>query len=225
MRVLIVEDHAGLRDMMGAHLRGRGFATDAFASGGEALEAASVTSYDAVILDLGLPDLDGMEVLRRLRSDISPGLPVIVLTARDALTDRVLGLDAGADDYVNKPFDLAEFDARLRTVLRRPGPRRSPVETFGELAFDLASRMASVGTTPLVLTRRESCLLEELIRADGRTVVRDVLEDRLYGFDERVSANALEAVVSRVRRRLSVAGAACTVETIRGIGYRLAASS
>ena len=221
MRLLLVEDHQGLRDMMNTHLRERGFAVDAFSRGADALAATSHTDYDAAVLDLGLPDIDGLELLRRLRSDRATELPVIILTARDAVSDRVQGLDAGADDYVLKPFDFAEFDARLRTILRRPGARRNAVELFGDIAFDTVSRSASVGPTALELTRREACLLEELMRANGRTVVRDALEERIYGFNEKASANALEAIVSRVRRRLAAAASTARIETMRGIGYRL----
>ncbi len=224
MRLLLVEDHPGLRDMLAAHLRGHGFATDAFGRGGDALSAANDTEYDAVILDLGLPDMDGMEVLRRLRAQTGGEPPVIVLTARDAVADRIGGLDAGADDYILKPFDLDELDARLRTVMRRPGARRVTVAAYGDVSFDTVSRSASVHGAILPLTRREACLLEELIRAGGRTVVRDGLEDRIYGFNEQVSGNALEAIVSRLRRRLAVADATTTVETVRGIGYRLVAA-
>ncbi len=225
MRLLLIEDHRALRDMMNAHLHERGFAVDAFAHGADALDAASRTEYDAAVLDLGLPDMDGLELLRKLRTGVAAELPVIILTARDAVTDRVEGLDAGADDYVLKPFDITEFDARLRTILRRPGPRRTTIEVFGDLTFDTASRSATVGIDPLELTRREACLLEELIRANGRTVVRDALEERLYGLDEKASANALEAIVSRVRRRLSLAQSTARIETSRGIGYRLSIAS
>ncbi len=221
MRLLLVEDHPSLREMMHTHLRERGFAVDAFARGEDALSAASHSAYDAAILDLGLPDMDGLELLHRLRVDLAFETPVLILTARDAVTDRVQGLDAGADDYILKPFELAEFDARLRTVLRRPGTRRPPVEQFADLTFDAASRTATVNGTVLDLTRRELSLLEELMRANGRTVVRDALEERIYGFNEKASANALEAIVSRVRRRLAAAASAARIETSRGIGYRL----
>jgi DNA-binding response OmpR family regulator len=224
MRLLLIEDHLSMREMMFAHLRERGFAVDAFAQGRDALTAAASTHYDAAILDLGLPDIDGLDLLRRLRAGIAIDLPVIILTARDAVSDRVEGLDEGADDYVLKPFDFAEFDARLRTVLRRPGARRITIETFGDVTFDTAARSAAAGGRPLDLTRREACLLEELMRADGRTVVRDVLEERLYGQGEKASGNALEAVVSRVRRRLATVGSKARIETMRGIGYRLRAS-
>ena len=223
MRLLLVEDHQAMREMMSAHLRQAGFVTDAVGRGDEAIAAASIGLYDAVILDLGLPDLDGLAVLRHLRTGSMPHVPVLVLTARDAVGDRVSGLDAGADDYLLKPFDLDEFDARLRSVLRRPGVRRDPVLRLGLLTFDAEAREARVGDVALDLTRRELSLLEELIRAGGRTVVRDTLEDRLYGLSEAVTGNALEATVSRLRRRLAQGGAAVAIDTIRGIGYRMVA--
>ena len=223
MRLLLVEDHQAMREMMSAHLRQAGFVTDAVGRGDDAIAAASIGLYDAVILDLGLPDLDGLAVLRHLRTGHRPDVPVLVLTARDAVGDRVSGLDAGADDYLLKPFDLAEFDARLRSVLRRPGVRRDPVLRLGRLTFDAEAREARVGDVALDLTRRELSLLAELMRANGRTVVRDTLEDRLYGLSEVVTANALEATVSRLRRRLAQGGAAVAIDTIRGIGYRMVA--
>ena len=222
MRLLLVEDHKAMRDMVESHLRERGYAVDAVGSGEMAMAAAAVAVYDAVILDLGLPDMDGMEMLRRLRRELRPDLPALIVTARDSLEARVDGLDAGADDYILKPFDLAELEARLRAVLRRPGARREPSYEFGDLRFDPASRAASVRGGLLQLTRRETSLLEELIRAGGRIAVKDALEERLYGFDEEVSANALEATASRLRRKLAAAGSCVQIESARGVGYRLA---
>lgn len=211
-----------MREMMTAHLREGGFVTDAVGRGDEAIAAVSTSLYDAVILDLGLPDIDGLAVLRQLRRGDAPNVPVLVLTARDSVGDRVHGLDAGADDYLLKPFDLDEFDARIRSLLRRPGQRRDTLLRLGSITFDLEAREARSGDVLLDLTRRELSLLEELLRAEGRTVVRDKLEDRLYGAPETVSANALEATVSRLRRRLAqVDGSTIAIETIRGIGYRL----
>lgn len=212
-----------MREMIATHLRERGFAVDPVSCGEEALAATAAASYEAVILDLGLPGMDGMEVLRRLRGGRSPDLPALILTARDSVEAKVGGLDAGADDYILKPFDLAELEARLRAVLRRPGMRRDLVHAFGDLRFDTASRTVLVGDAALGLTRREASLLEELIRAAGRIVVKDALEDRLYGFDDEVSGNALEATVSRLRRKLAAAGSAIGIEATRGIGYRLQA--
>jgi DNA-binding response OmpR family regulator len=223
MRVLLLEDHAALREMIGDHLAQGGFAIDAFERGEEAIEAAAIACYDAIILDLGLPDVDGMEVLARIRARSEGALPAVIVTARDAVDDRVRGLNAGADDYLVKPFALVELEARLRAVLRRPGPRTEVVYACGSLTFDAASRLATVSGTVLDLSRRESALLEELLRARGRVVIKDVLEERLYGFDQVVTRNALEATVSRLRRRLTEAGAQVRIETKRGIGYRLVA--
>ena len=209
--------------MVDDHLTRRGFAVDAVGRGEDALAALAAVAYDALVLDLGLPDLDGTEVLAALRERGAGGLPVLVLTARDALDDRVRGLDAGADDYLVKPFALAELEARLRAVLRRPGGRGGSVHACGRLGFDAAARAAAVDGSPLDLPRREAALLEELLRAAGRVVVKDLLEERLYGADEPVTPNALEATASRLRRRLAEAGAGVRVETKRGIGYRLVA--
>jgi DNA-binding response OmpR family regulator len=223
LRILLLEDHPTLRQMIADHLAQRGFAVDAVERGEEAIAAVDAAPYDALILDLGLPDLDGMEVLAAVQERTSGGLPTLVVTARDALEDRVAGLDAGADDYIVKPFALAELEARLRAVLRRPGGRDGPVRACGRLVLDVASRAVSVEGVPLDLSRREVALLEELLRAGGRVVVKDTLEERLYGFDEPVTPNALEAAVSRLRRRLGEAGAGVRIETKRGIGYRLVA--
>jgi DNA-binding response OmpR family regulator len=220
MRVLVIEDHRAMREIVTGHLRDRGFAVDGVQRADEALAAAAAVDYDAVILDLSLPDADGMEVLRELRSRDS-GLPTLILTARDRMEDRIGGLNGGADDYILKPFDLAELEARLRAVLRRPGPRREASYSYGDLSFDPASRIAVAAGATLDLTRREASVLEELIRASGRIVIKDALEDRLYGFDEEVGPNALEAAVSRLRRKLASAGSAVGVNAVRGVGYRL----
>ena len=221
MRVLLLEDHADLREMIGDYLTRRGFAVDAVECGEEAIAAVSTTTYDAVVLDLGLPDIDGIEVLATVRAWTKGRLPALIVTARDSIDDRVKGLNAGADDYIVKPFDLAELEARLRSVLRRPGARSEITLGIARLLFDVASREAFVGDRALGLSRREAALLEELLRAGGRIVVKDALEDRLYAFDEAVTSNALEAAVSRLRKKLSTARSGVAIETKRGIGYRL----
>lgn len=208
--------------MLQSHLRQVGFTADVVSTGQDALAAVAAAAYDVVILDLGLPDVDGMEVLRRMRGGIAAAVPILVLTARQAVGDRVEGLDAGADDYLLKPFDMLELDARLRSITRRTDRRRDPVLRFGDIRFDTSSREGQVGDEALSLTRREANLLEELLRGTGHTVVRDTLADRLYGFDDVFTGNALEAAVSRLRRRLALAGSAVAIETVRGIGYRLA---
>ena len=210
-----------MREMIADHLMEQGFAVEAISRGKDALAAASGTSYDAIILDLGLPDIDGMEFLHTIRAGSHMPVPVVILTARDGVEDRVGGLNAGADDYLVKPFELTELDARLRAVLRRPGPRHGRVYTLGPLSFDTVSRTAQVDGSVLDLTRRETALLEELLRAPGNVVAKDMLEDRLYALEEAGSANALEAAVSRLRKKLTAASAELRIETKRGIGYRL----
>jgi DNA-binding response OmpR family regulator len=219
MKLLVVEDNAALNSLVTAHLRDRGIEADCVFDGGTALRAAGEAPYDAIILDLGLPDMDGMDVLRALRK--SGTVPVLIVTARDAVAQRIAGLDAGADDYILKPFDLAEFEARLRAVLRRPGARATPPTRFGDLSFDSACQAARAGGRAVELTRREATLLEELIRHGERIAVRDALAERLYGDSGEVSGNALEATVSRLRRKLASLGSDVSIETIRGIGYRL----
>ena len=225
MKILLIEDHAALREMVAGHLTSRGFAVDEAASADEARAALSVTSYDVLVLDLGLPDVDGIELLEETRRKTSAAVPVIVVTARDALDERVRGLNAGADDYIVKPFDLVELEARLRAVLRRPGGREDMILRCGRLHLNTVSREASVGSALLDLTRREAALLEELLRARGRIVVKDALEDRIYALGEDVTSNALEAVVSRLRRKLAAANAGVQLDSRRGIGYRLVAGA
>lgn len=221
LKILLVEDHLAMSEIVAGHLRNRGFVVDAVRRGDEALAASASTRYDAVILDLGLPDTDGMHVLKGLRQGREANIPVIIVSARDALDDRIGGLHGGADDYIVKPFELAELEARLHAVLRRPGARPHKIFHYGDLSFDPAARAARVGDQAVNLTRREASALEALIQAPGRIVVKDALEDRLYGFDDSVSANAVEAVISRLRRRLAAAESVMTIESLRGIGYRL----
>jgi two-component system, OmpR family, response regulator QseB len=222
MRVLLVEDHHAMREMVADHLTERGFAVDAVGRGDQAIAAAGVAPMDAVILDLGLPDMDGMDVLRSLRAS-RPELPAIILTARDSVDDRVLGLNSGADDYIVKPFNLVELEARLRAVLRRAGNPRGTTYLLGGVSFDTVTREATAFGKSLDLTRREAALLEELIRLPGQVITKDRLEDRLYALEDAGSANALEAAVSRLRRKLAAARATLQIETKWGIGYRLIA--
>lgn len=221
MKLLIVEDDVPLRDLVGEHLEAAGYTLDAVGRADEALAALRLSQYDLLLLDLSLPDGSGEHLLAEARILTGSELPIVIFTARDALQDRLLLLNAGADDFILKPFDLLELEARLRAVLRRPGRRRENRIACGDLSFDLISRTADVSGRELTLSRREGALLEELLRACERTVVREALEDRLYAFREPVTPNALEALVSRLRRRLHAAGGSVAIETIRGIGYRL----
>jgi two-component system response regulator QseB len=224
MRVLLVEDHRAMREMIADHLKERGFAVDAVGRGDQAIAAAAIAAMDAVILDLGLPDRDGMDVLSSLRAS-HPELPAIILTARDSVDDRLLGLNSGADDYMVKPFNLLELEARLRAVLRRAGNPRGTTYSLGGVTFDTVTREAAAFGKSLELTRREAALLEELIRLPGQVITKDRLEDRLYALEDAGSANALEAAVSRLRRKLAAARAALQIETKWGIGYRLIAGA
>lgn len=223
MKILIVEDNTAMRDLMAGHLSSRGFAVDAVARADDAEAAIRATAHDVVVLDLGLPDADGQDVLRDIRSWSGGRLPVVVVTARDALEQRLKAFEGGADDFVLKPFELLELEARLRAVLRRPGVRRDDLVAFGDITLERSSRSIAVDGRSLRISRREIDLMEELLVAAGRVVVRDMLGDRLYAFNEPVTPNAIEAAVSRLRRSLREARSSVGIETIRGIGYRLVA--
>ncbi|MFM8679085.1 MAG: response regulator transcription factor [Alphaproteobacteria bacterium] len=218
MRVLLVEDNERLRELTRRQLQDSGFAVDAVADLGAADAAARTERYDAVVLDLGLPDGDGGTFLRELRGR-GLAMPVIVLTARDGLDDRVAHLDAGADDYLVKPFAAAELAARLRALMRRPGEMLGGTLALGDIALDIASRTGSARGAPLPLSRREVALLELFLRRAGRVVTKAEIERAIYAFDDEVSANTIEVLVHRLRKRLSDAGSGVALETLRGIGY------
>lgn len=220
MRVLVIEDNERLARLMVDGLHRRGFSCDIVLRLSDADAAMANAVYDAIILDLGLPDGDGVAWLaaaRRYRN--MP--PAIVQTARGALEDRVLGLDAGADDYLVKPVEVEELAARLRALLRRPGFRTQTVVEVGSLRFDTARRTAHVGDLEIELSRREADLLELLMRRAGAVVRREVIENALYNFHEQVTPNAVEAAISRLRRKLEDARVRDVLQTIRGVGYIL----
>jgi DNA-binding response OmpR family regulator len=223
VRLLIVEDEARIREILRTALGRAGFVVDAVALCADAREALSVTRYDAAILDLGLPDGDGLKLLAELRSRRNR-TPILVLTARDAVEDRVSGLDTGADDYLTKPFAMAELIARTKALLRRPGSALGTTLKAGNVAFDTIGRDVRVGDAPLPLTRRESDILEQLIRRLGRVVPKSVLEDTLYGLDDELESNAIPVHVHHLRRRLLDAGATAEIHTVRGVGYLLTES-
>ncbi|MBN8831894.1 MAG: response regulator transcription factor, partial [Sphingomonadales bacterium] len=183
--------------------------------------ALALSTYDILLLDLGLPDGDGLELITEITSRPNLHLPIIVITARDALSSRLDGLNAGADDYLVKPFDLLELHARIQAILRRPSERQSGILACGDVTFDMGERDDFVGGRARRLPRREAAMMEELLRAAGRTVIRDVLEERLYAFNEPVTPNAIEAVVSRLRKKMELLGSTIRIETKRGIGYRI----
>jgi len=218
-RLLVIEDNERLATLIAEGLAGLGYRSDIAHSLADADAALAVAAFDALVLDLGLPDGDGLDWLRARQPGGGP--PALILTARGGLEDRVAGLDAGADDYLVKPFSVEELAARLRALLRRPGRRAEPVLKVGAIRYDTVSRSASVGGRPLDLARREADLLELLLRRAGQVVRRRSIEDALYRFDEAVTPNALEAIVSRLRRKLDEAGAVGQLHTVRGVGYLL----
>jgi len=218
MRVLIAEDDPVLADGLTRSLRGSDYAVDCVIDGGEADLVLTAQNYDLVILDLALPRLDGYEILRRLRRRGSK-TPVLILTARDALEDRVKGLDLGGDDYLTKPFDLPELEARVRALIRRGQSGGGSILSHGALTLDTTGRRATLDGEPLDLSARELGVLEVLMLRSGRVVNKDQLAEQLYGWDEEVGVNAIEVYVHRLRRKLEPAGV--TIRTIRGLGYLL----
>lgn len=220
MHLLVIEDDPLLsRSLTQAMIR-HGYTVDALSRVDDAIQALRQGRFDLVLLDLGLPDGSGLGVLEWLRAHADP-TPVMILTARDALEDRVRGLDLGADDYLAKPFSITELEARVRALLRRSQQRLDNSVRFGALVLDTRSASAWLNDASLDLPRREFSLLEALMLNAGRIVQREALENRLFGF-EAVGANALDVYVSRLRKRL--AGSGLSIRTLRGLGYRLEAS-
>lgn len=220
MRLLLIEDNRRLALMVAQGLIREGFVVDhrdTLAATGEALEAAD---YDLILLDIGMPDGDGLAFLKDQRRR-KLQTPVLMLTARSGLDDRVFGLDAGADDYLVKPFEIAELAARCRALLRRPGASLGTVLEVGDLQLDTAARQARVGERIIELPPREYAMLEMLARRRDTVVSRVKLEQSLYSLDQDISSNALDAVVSRLRRRLAAAGASARLRTVHGVGYAI----
>ncbi|MBY0521079.1 MAG: response regulator transcription factor [Sphingomonas sp.] len=220
MRLLIVEDDDALATALAAALARRGFASDHAMRCDDARQMLDVGQYGAVLLDLGLPDGDSMALLRQLRAMRNP-IPIIVITARDAIGDRINGLNAGADDYVVKPFDIDELTARLAAVLRRQGGFTGSTLELGNLSLDTHSGDLSVNGGLIVLSARERQLIGLLLRRAGQVVSKSLAEDQLFGLSDPVGSNAVEVYVHRLRRKLQGAGSLPQVETIRGVGYLL----
>jgi DNA-binding response OmpR family regulator len=222
MRILIVEDELELGRLVQANLAREGFAADLAPTCEQARAAMSAARYDVALLDLTLPDGDGIELLREWRK-AGVATPIVAVTARDAIDQRVHGLNMGADDYLTKPFAHAELVARIRAQMRRPNGALGVRLKAGNLEFDSGTMNVSVSGETLVIPRRELSLLELLMRRVGQVVTRQIIENGLYGFDDDVESNAMEASVSRLRKRLQAAGADVTVHTVRGVGYMLTA--
>jgi len=220
MRLLLVEDNDRLAEFVGKGLGDSGFALDRASNLAEAGFALATGQFDAIVLDLGLPDGEGVEWLKSRRA-AGLQIPVLMLTARGTTSQKVAGLNAGADDYLAKPFEMAELVARLKALLRRPGGALSLSLELGNIVFDTVHRDVMVDQKRLALSRSELTLLEVLLRRGGRVVQRRALEVGLYGFDDIVGPNSLEAHMSRLRRKLDAAGASVQIHTLRGVGYML----
>lgn len=220
MRVLLVEDEPELADFLGRALGEAAWAADTAGTAAAALEALAVHAYDLIVLDLGLPDLDGREVCRQFRAN-GGRTPVLMLSARSALTDRVGGLDAGADDYLPKPFAVTELMARLRALARRPPDSLAVILRVDTLELDPATRMARRGPRALSLTAREYALLEYLLRNPGRVLSRSAILDHVWDDNFDPVANAVDVLMSRVRRKVDQEADRRLIHTVRGHGYVL----
>jgi len=221
VRLLVVEDEPRIAELLRSALGRAGFVADAVGTCADARATLALNPYDAAILDLGLPDGDGLAVIGEARRAGNP-IPILVLTARDAIEDRVCGLDAGADDYLVKPFAMSELIARTKALLRRPGGALGTMLKAGNISFDTIGRDVSVGDVPLALPRRETAILEHLMRRLGRVVPKAVLEEKLYGMDDELESNAIPVHVHHLRHKLVDGGATAEIHTVRGVGYLLA---
>jgi len=215
---MIVEDDASLARGMEATLTAGGFAVDRFACGEDAIDMAGTEPYSVIVLDLGLPDMDGLDVVQQMRNR-RISTPILILTARDQVDDRIQGLDRGADDYLPKPFDPRELEARMRALVRRGQGTPNPILTCGSLTFDPASRTAFLDEEAIDLRRRELAVLEALMRRQGRVVAKERLCAEIFNFNDAVAPNAVEVYVGRLRRKLMPDGPA--IRTVRGLGYMM----
>lgn len=211
-----------MADTADRYLRNAGFAVDVAPDGGTALRLAALNTYDTAILDLGLPDMDGLVVCERLRR-VHPSLRVVMATARDAVESRIAGLDTGADDYIVKPYALGELVARLRAVMRRPADVLPTVLAVGELTLDTGARTARRGDRHIALTAKEYAVLEVLMRHAGQVLTREHISQHAWDDNYDPFSNVIDVYIGRLRRKIDVSGEAPMLETMRGAGYRLAA--
>lgn len=220
MRLLLIEDNARLAELIRQGLAGQGFAVDWCDTIQNVEHVQRIIDYDLLLLDLGLPDGDGLDLVRAMRRRLDT-TPILILTARGGLDDRVTGLDAGADDYLCKPFQIPELVSRCRALLRRPGLALGTILGAGNVLLNSAERTLMVDEKSVEATPREIDLLEHLLRNVGRVVAKSALENALYSFRDEVTPNALEASVSRLRKRLGAASADVQIRTVHGVGYAL----
>lgn len=218
MKLLLVEDNGSLSSWLAKLLRGENYAVDVVESAESALGGVDFSQYEIALVDLGLPGMSGLDLIREIRKR-GHGLSILILTARNDLKSRVEGLNLGADDYLTKPFEIEELEARIRALLRRS---RAPVKSeivFGPLVLDQTSRTFRVGEADLLLTPREVAVLDVFVRREGRAISKERLLESIYGFDEEVNLSAIEVIVHRLRKKLE--GTGVTVATLRGLGYLL----
>ena len=221
MRLLLVEDNERFAVLLKRGLTAAGFVVDVLPTAEAAAAALRASRFDIVVLDLGLPDADGLDVLGEMRRH-QDATPVLILTARGSLEDRVIGLQSGADDYLVKPFALEELIARLQALLRRPGNLLGVTLQLGNIALDTVARQVFVGDQPIFFSAREIAVLEQLLRRSGRVVAKNLLADNLYGLSQEVGSNTVEVYVHRLRKHLAEAGASVQIHTLRGVGYLIA---
>lgn len=222
MRVLLVEDDYRLASSVASQLRQAGFAVDVVAHGEDALRESAISPYDAIVLDLQLPDLDGVEICRRLRKRGTP-VRIIMATARDGVADRIAGLDTGADDYLVKPYSVQELTARLRALLRRPETALPTVYRVADLELDTATRIARRDYRTIDLTTKEFAVLEYMMRNAGRVLTREQISEHAWDANYDPFSNVIDVYVARLRRKVDAPGEPSLIETVRGAGYRLAA--
>ena len=221
MRLLLVEDNERFAALLKQGLAAAGFTVDVLATAGDASAALRTDRCDVVVLDLGLPDADGLSLLAEMRQR-GDATPVLILTARGSVKDRVTGLQSGADDYLVKPFALEELIARLQALLRRPGNLLGLALKLGNLTLDTVAREVSVDEQPIGLSPREIAVLEHLLRRSNRVIAKSLLETSLYGLSQDIGSNAVEVYVHRLRKHLAEIGASVQIHTVRGVGYLIA---
>lgn len=217
MKILLIEDDKALGEGIQSALSHLHYLVDWFDQGKSGIAAFKMNTYDLVILDLGLPDIAGMEVLRQLRNTHQSKTPVLILTARDQIEDKIQGLDGGADDYMVKPFDIRELDARIRSLARRASGQASNTITIGRAILDLQARTLTLDDTKLVFPRREYEILQAMFQKPKQVFTREVLESLAYTLNESIESNAIEVHIHRLRKKLG----SSAIRTLRGVGYRL----
>jgi DNA-binding response OmpR family regulator len=220
LRLLVIEDEDRLSGILKTKLSASGFTVDVAGSAGDGVAALEIVNYDAAILDLGLPDGNGLDVLAAARR-MGKALPILILTARDAIEDRIAGLNAGGDDYLTKPFAMNELIARINALLRRPGGVLGITLGAGNFCLDTVGRELAIDGIPVRLSRQELAILEQMMRRLGRIVPKAVLEEKLYGIDEEPDSNTIPVHVHHLRRQMLAANASLSIHTIRGVGYIL----